>query len=63
MDEVAKAVSSEAAVHYAEDLTQKGGRRGVEGRVEACQSFLDAAIQRLRVLEADREINTGSVGL
>lgn len=34
VDEVAQAVPSVAAVHHAEDLTEDGGGRGLEGREE-----------------------------
>lgn len=51
MDQVAQAVSSVAAVHHTEDLTEDSRGRGLERRVERRQSGLDAPVQRFRVLK------------
>ncbi len=55
MDQVAKTISSVAALHHAEDLAQDGGGCGLERWIKGGESRLDAAVQRFRVLEEERD--------
>ena len=53
VEQAAQAVPAVLPLHHAEELPQHGGRAGAEGGVERRQGALDAAVQRLRVLQGE----------
>ena len=57
VEEAAQAVSAVLPLHHAEELPQHSGRAGAEGGVERRQGALDAAVERIRVLQGETEHN------
>ena len=62
VEEAAQAVSAVLPLHHAEELPQHSRRAGTERGVERRQGALDAAVQRLRVLQGKTELNMRTGG-